>query len=567
MATFREKYLDHDELTAQVKAWAAAHPDIVRLTSLTKTAGGRDQWLLTIGPDPDEVRPAVWVDGNMHASELAGSSVALGIAEDVIRLHTEPDADLHGLPAHLRGFLRGVKFFILPRMSPDGAEEVLTRGGWVRSVPRVGRDGRTKPWWRTADVDGDGLAMHMRIEDAAGEYVESKEAANLMVPRAIDDPPPYYRVYTEGFIEAWDGRSMPDPHYLDDNYPDLNRNFPFDWAPEHEQAGAGEFPGSEPESRSVMEFAVAHPEIAAWVDFHCFGGVFIRPRGEVPDNKMDPEDLAIYRQLGAWAEEMTGYPMVSGFEEFTYSPDTPIRGDLIEWAHRNRGAISYVCELWDLWAQLGHERPKRFVDHYSRLGRKELVGFAKWDREHNEGRVIRPWKKAAHPQLGEVEVGGLDSRVGGWNPPYEMLGEVCEKQSAMCMRLAAMVPRISLEVVVTAADDGGPRVVRATVRNLGYLPTYVTREGKALAHNEGLWADVEGEGLEVLAPVGGRVDVGHLEGWGRGLYGGDAAVHFVRSRGTTDRRELSWTVTGTGPFRVRVGSARTGWVEETIEMR
>jgi len=36
---------------------------------------------------PDRTRAAAWVDGNMHAVEVCGSSVALAIAEDVIALH------------------------------------------------------------------------------------------------------------------------------------------------------------------------------------------------------------------------------------------------------------------------------------------------------------------------------------------------------------------------------------------------------------------------------------------------------------------------------------------------
>src|SRR5688572_2228603 len=127
-APFRTRYLDYDELTAQVRAWASAHPDHVRLESIGKTAAGRELWLLTIGPDPDSVRPGVWVDGNMHASELCGSSAALAIAEDAIGLHTRPQEEMHALPAHLREQLRNVIFYILPRMSPDGAEAVLKTG-------------------------------------------------------------------------------------------------------------------------------------------------------------------------------------------------------------------------------------------------------------------------------------------------------------------------------------------------------------------------------------------------------------------------------------------------------
>src|SRR4051812_26234916 len=74
---FRQKYLDYRELNEQLLAWAEAHPDFVRLTSIGQSAEGRDIPLLIIGRDPDEARPAVWVDGNMHATELCGSSVAL----------------------------------------------------------------------------------------------------------------------------------------------------------------------------------------------------------------------------------------------------------------------------------------------------------------------------------------------------------------------------------------------------------------------------------------------------------------------------------------------------------
>src|SRR5437868_516444 len=120
---FRHAYLDYDRLTAQVRAWAHAHPSLVRVTSLARTPEGREVWLLTIGADPDRTRPAVWANGNIHAAELAGSSVALAIAEDALRLHVEPEAI--DLPPAISKRLRDVLFYIVPRISPDGAEAVL----------------------------------------------------------------------------------------------------------------------------------------------------------------------------------------------------------------------------------------------------------------------------------------------------------------------------------------------------------------------------------------------------------------------------------------------------------
>src|SRR5262252_5418379 len=88
---FRNAYLDHERLTAQLRAWTDAYPDLVSLRSIAKTPEGRDVWLLVVGREPTRTRPAVWVGGNIHAAELAGSSVALSIAEDALRAHVQPD--------------------------------------------------------------------------------------------------------------------------------------------------------------------------------------------------------------------------------------------------------------------------------------------------------------------------------------------------------------------------------------------------------------------------------------------------------------------------------------------
>jgi hypothetical protein len=122
----------------------------------------------------------------------------------------------------------------------------------------------------------------------------------------------------------------------------------------------------------VLDFTIAHPNIFAWLNLHTFGGVLIRPLGDNPDSKMDQEDLAVYRQVEKWATDFTGYPTVSGFHEFLYAPDKPLKGDLTDYAYHQRGALAYVIELWDLFTQIGMERRKPFVDVYSRFDRKDL---------------------------------------------------------------------------------------------------------------------------------------------------------------------------------------------------
>jgi hypothetical protein len=563
---FRGNYLTHDTITAQLRAWADAFPRLARVKSIGTTLEGREIQLLVIGPDPDRTRPSVWVDGNMHAQEVCGSSVALAIAEDVLRLHLDPNATLHGLPQHVCERLRDVLFYVLPRMCPDGAEAVLTTGRYVRSNPRDRRPESARAKWIARDVDGDGVAMLIRRRDPSGEFVESTEFPGLMLPRRLEDEGPFYKVYPEGIIANFDGSNIPDPDFLSDNDTDLNRNFPWSWMPEPEQVGAGRYATSEPESRALVEFVTEHPEIFAWFNLHTFGGCYIRPLGHAPDKKMDPGDLALFRQIGEWGERFSGYPMVSGFDEFLYEPDRPLHGDLADFAFHQRGAIGFVCELWDLFRQIGMERKKPFVDHYTHISREQMLRLAKWDAEHNASRVIRPWRPFEHPQIGPVEVGGVDARVGMVNPPYEQLGRVCTEQTAFFFRVAALAPHVVIARASVNQIDGAAKRVEVTIENRGYLPTYVLGEAKKLPWNEPLSVSVRVEGCALASESEALREVGHLEGWGRGLYAGDFALYFQRSRGSVSAKTLGWTVRGSGILHVRVGSCRTGYVESRVEV-
>jgi len=561
---FRQKYLQYAELTAAIAAWSKQHPEILRVTSIGKSAEGRDIPLLIIGRNPDEARPAIWIDGNMHASEVCGSSVALAIAEDILSLHQGgQQAGGKPFPAHMAEAVKDALFYIVPRISPDGAEEVLTKGRYVRSSPVNDRSNKDHAYWESADIDGNGIASYMRKQDPNGELVEIRGEngelldPSVMGPRMPEDPGPYFKLYPEGRIVNFDGTRIPNPHFLSDNPYDFNRNFPYSWAPESQQEGAGHYPGSAPETRAILDFATGHPNIFAWLNLHTFGGVLIRPLGDKPDSKMNPADLAIFEQVEAWMTEHTGYATVSGYHEFLYEPEKPIYGDLSDYAYHQRGALAYVVELWDLFKQLGIERKKPFVDHYVKFGRKEILALAKFDREQNKGRVFGRWKKVTHPQLGEVEVNGFDPRVGVWNPPYERLAETCATQSAMFLRVAALVPRVDVEVVKREATGGHTRI-ELRIANRGYLATCGMPSAKKLPHVEPLRVTAEGDGVEVVAPAEAIVEIGHLDGWGAGLYGGPS-IFMPWTRGNAHERYLTIVAKGKGTLAVKVGSCRVGY--------
>jgi hypothetical protein len=566
---FRQKYLDYAELSDQLAEWSKRHPDIARVDSIGASAQGRDIPLLTIGRNPDQPRPAVWIDGNMHASELCGSSVALAMAEDILAMHQGAiEAGGKPLPAHMAEAIRETLFYVVPRMSPDGAEQVLKSGRYLRSSPVNDRSNRDHAYWESVDIDGDGNVGYMRRTDPDGELVELRDDNGepldppVMGARMPEDPGPYFKLYPEGRIANFDGRNIPDPFFLSDNLYDFNRNFPYAWAPEPQQQGAGPYPGSAPETRAILEFATGHPNIFAWLNLHTFGGVLIRPLGDKPDSRMDQGDLAIYEQVEAWMTEHTGYPTVSGFHEFLYEPDKPLYGDVTDYAYHQRGALAYAVELWDLFRQLGIERRKPFVDHYSKFGRKDVLALARFDREQNSGRVFGRWKKVTHPQLGEVEVNGFDPRVGLWNPPYERLADTCRSQSAAFLRVAALVPRVQVEVVGRQKSGAHTRI-DLRIANRGYLGTFGLPSAKKLPHSEPLRLTASGDGARVVAPAESVVEIGHLDGWGAGLYGGPT-IFTPWTRGNRHERFVTLVAEGRGTLRLKVGSCRVGY--QTVDV-
>ena len=213
-------------------------------------------------------------------------------------------------------------------------------------------------------------------------------------------------------------------------------------------------------------------------------------------------------------------------------------------------------ELWDLFKQLGIERKKPFVDHYAKFGRKDVAALAAFDKQHNAGRMFKPWQKVQHPQLGEVEVGGFDPRVGIWNPPYERLPDTCATQSAAFLRVAALVPRLQLGVV-RQETRGTHTTVELRVANGGYLPSYGLPSAKGLPHAEPLRLTMKTEGLTLVAPSEQVVELGHLDGWGGGLYGGPS-IFSPWTRGNGHERFVTLVVEGRGTLHLEVASCRVG---------
>jgi len=153
-------------------------------------------------------------------------------------------------------------------------------------------------------------------------------------------------------------------------------------------------------------------------------------------------------------------------------------------------------------------------------------------------------------------VGGTVTLVGLNNPPYELIAEICERQSAAYLRVAALAPSLEMDVRAAAGR------VEIEVGNAGYLPTYILDSAKKLALDARVFVEVEASGGCSIDARDARLEVGHLEGWGRGLYA--EFIFYLQSRGSVSRRTLSLPVRGSGRLRVRAKGLRVGEVVKEI---
>jgi hypothetical protein len=380
-----------------------------------------------------------------------------------------------------------------------------------------------------------------------------------MVPRTIDDAGPFYKVFPEASIENFDGVHIPAAHALSDNSYDFNRNFPFAWS--GTGSGAGEYPGSAPETQAILEFAARAPHIFAWLNFHTFGGVFIRPPYAGGDDSLPSSDLAVYKLLARRAEAHTGLQTIGAFAEMTPNPRAPMTGTLPAWAYGQRGCFAWAIELWDVFGAAGIARRRPFHLNYALQTREEIAKLVEWDLEHNHGRIFGEWKPVVHPQLGQVEVGGLCPVIGFWNPYEGAIEDACAGVASFAVELSSYAPRIELEASVRAR---GPQLfeVRLSVHNTGYLPTYVTAETSTCEWNAKPTIQLSTEGCKLIAGPS-MMQLEHLAGWGRGDDEETDSPYFQRSQGIRGVPS-TWFVSGAGTLTFRVGCPRTGWVLHAV---
>lgn len=553
-----DRYLKYDELTRFMKEVAERYPGLCTMYSIGKTWEGRDIWCVEVtnkdkGKAPE--KPALYIDGNTHAGEVTGSMIALYTIRHLVTNYSKDPK--------VTAILDTRTFYIVPRLSVDGAELYLTSPYIPRSSIRPWPYEEEQDGLHPFDVDGDGIIAQMRIEDENGEWRVSDKDPRVMVRRRPDETGgKYYRILGEGVVKNFNGveiKQAPSKWGLD-----INRNYGADWAQQNIQPGSGPYPFSEPESRAVAEFFQSHKNIVLAQSYHTFTGAILRPPATKADKDISPKDLKAMKEIGEVGTQITGYPCLGVYEDFQLTRDflakRPLWGSALDWMYWHAGVIAYSTEVWDM--------PNRAIgrkDTYKTLmdwSEDEQVLMQKWNDENLGGEGFINWRPFEHPQLGPVEIGGWKHKFVIQNPPPKFLKQECEKNTLFSIACALTTPLIRIVKAEARKIEKGVYEVSAVVRNMGYLPTNVTDQAVTNKTASPVKAKiVVGDGTEV---IGGRgeIELGHLEGrltLGRPFGGARQMEHLCR-----------WVVKtpdATGaPVHIRVGNERGGYDERTVSL-
>ena len=538
-----DKFYRYNELTRLLKDYAKEYPDLIRLESIGKSHEGRDVWLVTatnFKSGPDTEKPAFWVDGNIHASEVTASAAALYLIHSLITKYEQDETITRALDTRA--------FYVVPRANPDGAEWALAdKPKIIRSSTRdyPYTDDPIDGLVTGEDLDGDGRILQMRLKDPNGAWKIHPEEPRLMIRRdPIETGGTYYRILPEGLLKNYDGvtiKVIGPKQGLD-----LNRNFPAGWRTESDQHGAGPYPASEPEARNLVDFIAKHPNITGTISFHTMSGVLLRPYDDRSDDEFPTDDLWTYQKIGEKGTQITSYPHISVFHDFKYHPKQVITGGFDTWTYEHVGVFSWTVEFWSPMKQAGIEKFK-FIDWYREHPIEDDLKMLKWNDEVLKGKGYVNWYGYKHPQLGEVELGGWDFLNMWTNPPLEFLEKEIRSFPEWIVWHALISPRlVPLETSVFSLGGNSYRV-RLVIQNEGWLPTYVTKKALERKATRGVIAEISLPKGASLESGKLREELGELEGRAYKPVLADEA-----DESTNERVKVEWVVKAKKGTRIKL---------------
>jgi hypothetical protein len=478
-----DRYHTVDVMYAWLRRWAERHPGIVELYEVGRSYEGRPILQMTLtnrATGRKEDKPAAFFEGGRHSGEITSSESVLWLAQHLI--------EGYGRDPRITRLLDTKAITLRPQNNPDGSNFYLHTAMANRSTVRPvdnDNDGLLDED-EADDIDGDGVIRTMRWKPTMtgrdtirpNMVLDERDPSGRLMRQARAGETGVWRTMGEGIDNDGDGR------YNEDGIGglDLHRNYPENWRPNsggdatgrgYTQGGAGEFPLSEPETRSVVLWLLANPNVSVVNSMDTRVPMHLRPPStSKSEERMYPEDLRYYLHFDTVGLRITQYPW-AGDVYHTYAtrnnPEgnpSPLFGHGPDFGYFYYGSIWYGDELWNGGI---------FRDE-NNDGERDQLDALIWDDRENAGAGFMPWTPARHPDFGDIEIGGFHPKFFSQNGPPGVLELWASRQALFNLEMAFALPELDWQDVRVRRTqqhgaDSATYEVRVQWRNVGRLPT------------------------------------------------------------------------------------------------
>lgn len=520
-------YSSYSELTNKLKALNNANKNITELTSVAKTKGGKDVWLLTIGSGDVMNHPAIAVVGGAKASHILGTELTLRFAE---KLLSTTDTD------ETKSLLASTTFYVLPQINPDAATQYFANLKYERDGNMTSTDADRDGFYDEDgfdDLNGDNFITMMRVADKTGSWTMHKDDPRVMVKADADNGEKgSYKMFTEGRDNDEDGKFNEDG----EGGVNINQNFSYDFP--YFKSGSSENPVSENETRGVLDFLFEEAR-------NTFAVISFGPENNLSDPLKFNRGAASKRVVSGWlSDDITVNKMVSDI----YNDKTnlgkapsgdPQQGDLFQWAYYHYGRFSFSTPGWWTPEVKGEDGKAQKFDN-------DQAKHLAWAEAEGQD-VFVEWTEINHPDFPnqKVEVGGIKP-FAMMTPPANILDSLAQSHTDFIMEIANMKPMV--ELVNFKSESAGKNLTRITadVYNSGSLPT----------------ASQLGQRNNWVRRVMTQIKLGN----NMSLISGDVQG-FDRSIPADGSVTKTWLIRGSGKVTITSGSPMTGFStkEQTIK--
>jgi len=525
--TNAQDYSNYAQVSQRVNALSKSYPALVSVKSLTKTFGGKDIWMLTIGSGQTEPKPAIAVFGGIEGSHLLGTELALGFAEKLLKASSQDS---------IKALLAINTFYVFPNMSPDATEQYFSQSRYARSSNARptddDRDGKINedPF---EDLNKDGKISWIRVEDATGKYRSNPEDPRSMI---LADPNKgetgKYLLFSEGLDNDKDG------NFNEDGEGGVHFNKNMSYAYPNFVPGSGEHMVSENENRALLDNLFEMFNIHSVITFGPYNNLSAPVTFNAP--AVAKRVISGYYEADAKTNAQVSelYNKITGLKDAQKS--SPVGGDFAQWAYFHYGRNSFSTPGW--WV------PKAKADTAKKEKdlkiEDQVSNYLRWAKSEKIEGNFTEWQKIDHPDFPgkNVELGGIDPFVL-INPPFKLVDGLVKKHYDFILELSKKSPSIDLINIKKEKLGDSLTRVTATIINNGALATQ-TKVGE-----RSYW--VKKISVKLIPAVNQNIISGRK----------NQVIDAIEGKGNIT---LTWLIKGSGKLSIDAGSPTSG--SKSIEL-